>query len=131
MPSQNPAVLGTIQQDKIYFIWCTSQDNLGGGKVYPKDVGDGYKLDEAGNVVNRIGHEFPLGQRLGINIELLFANVDPKLNTPYGFYIDGQGSISHFHPLTTHFGLSLGAGYSLNKWLSIDLSLAAYITDAR
>lgn len=135
VPSQNPAVLGTIQQDKIYWILCISQDNLVGGKVVPKDVGDGYKIDEAGNVVNRIGYEFPLGQRWGMNVEFMFSSVDPKLQAPYTFYIGGEhgivGPTSFYHPITTHFGLALGVGYALNEWLSLGLSLAAYSTHAR
>jgi len=125
IPSQNPAVLGTIQQDRIYWTFTISQDNLGGGSVEPKDVGDGYKLDETGNVVNRVGYEFPLGNRWGINIEFMASRVDPKINTPYTFYLEGQPT-SFFHPLEDHYGLSLGVGYAICDWLSTGLSIAAY-----
>ena len=125
VPSQNPAILGTIQQDRMYWTFTISQDNLGGGSVEPKDVGDGYKLDETGNVVNRFGYEFPIGEHCGINIEFMFSRVDPKINTPYPFYIEGQ-STQYFHPLEDHYGLSLGIGYAFTDWLSTGFSIAAY-----
>jgi hypothetical protein len=132
VPSQNPAVLGTIQHDRIYWIFTISQKNLGGGKVEPVDVGDGYKLDEAGNIVNRLGYEFPIGQRWGLNIEAMFASVDPKISTPYTFYIENDPNpTQNFHPLATHYGVSIGVGYSINDWLSLGGSIAAYSTYVR
>ncbi len=136
VPSQNPAALGSIQQDKIYWIFTVSQKNLGGGEVKPVDVGDGYKLDETGNVVNRIGYEFPIGQKWGITIEAMFSNVDNKLQTPYSFWISGEDSsqsiqTSYYHPLTNHYGASIGAGYALTDWLNLGAAISAYSTFAR
>lgn len=132
VPSQNPAVLGTIQQDRMYWIFTISQKNMFGGKVEPVDVGDGYKLDEAGNVVNRFGYEFPLGQRWGLNVEAMAANVDPKIITPYTFYIENvPNPTQNFHPLATHYGVNIGVGYSINDWLSLGGSIAAYSTYVR
>lgn len=130
VPSQNPAVLGTIQQDRIYWIFTISQDNLGGGKVEPKDVGDDYRLDEAGNVVNRIGYEFPIGQRWGMNVEFMASTVDPKVETPYDFWI-GDTQTNYFHPLAEHFGISIGLGYAITDWLSVGGSIAAYSSNVR
>jgi len=129
VPSQNPAVLGTIQQDRIYWIFTISQKNLSGAKVEPKSVGDGYKLDETGNVLNRLGYEFPLGSKWGINIEGMFSHVDPKLETPYQFYIGKDPDpTTAFHPVADHYGLSIGVGYAINDWLSIGGSITAYST---
>ncbi len=126
VPSQNPAVLGTIQQDKMYWIFTISQKHLGGGKTEPEDVGNGYRLHETGNVVNRLGYEFPIGERWGINIEAMFATVDPKLETPYDFYLPTGEQVHQFHPLTDQWGASVGAGYAWTDWMSIGASITAY-----
>ncbi len=131
VPSQNPAVLGTIQQDKIYLIYSFALDK---GENIPS-VGDGYKLDETGNYVSRIGYEFPLGQRWGISLEFMVSTIDPKIEAPYTFYVYGDKNESvntqYFHPLADHRGGNLSIGFALTDWLSIGASLAFYSTYQR
>ncbi|MBN1500652.1 MAG: hypothetical protein JW982_10870 [Spirochaetes bacterium] len=128
--TQNPAVLGTIQQDKAYMIFSMSKDK---GRTIP-DVGDGYRLDETGNVVTRIGYELPVGTKAGFNLEFMFSQVDPKIETPYNFEIsgeDGSEITDYFHPLATHRGIGIGFGYAVTDWLSLGAFFSFYQTYQR
>jgi TolB-like protein len=128
--TQNPAALGTIQQDKIYFIWSFSSDK---GENIP-NVGDGYGLDETGNIVVRTGYEFPIGKKAGLNIEFMFSQIDPKITAPYSFEINGENgskNTNYFHPVATHRGLGIGFGYSATKWLSLGFTSSYYETYQR
>ena len=126
--SQNPAALGNIQQDKIYLVWSMGRDK---GENIP-DVGDGYGLDETGNVVVRVGYEIPLGKKWGLSIEGMFSNVDPKIEAPYLFDVSGEtGSVSntdYFHPRAEHYGGNIGIGYAVNDWLSVGGVMSLYST---
>lgn len=94
-PSQNPAILGTIRQDRIYLLFNTSIDK---GNDIPS-VGGGYELDDTDNVTVRLGYEFPLGRRWGFGVEFSMGVYDPKVSAPYNFDLDGVviGS-NYFHP---------------------------------
>jgi len=126
--SQNPAVLGTIQQDRIYLIWSMGMDK---GEEIPS-VGDDYRLDETGNVVIRAGYEFPLGKRWGISIEGMFSNVDPKIEAPYTFDVHGETqsvlNTNYFHPRAEHIGGNIGIGYAATDWLSLGFNWCMYST---
>ncbi|MGB4270280.1 MAG: hypothetical protein WBK20_14015 [Spirochaetota bacterium] len=60
----------------------------------------------------------------------MFSTVDPKIQTPYNFWIEEQQT-NYFHPLADHYGLSVGVGYAINDWLSVGGSIAAYSSYVR
>lgn len=67
-PSANPAVLGVIRQDRIYFLLSMPTDM---SKEEMKPVGDDFNMGEQ-HMAARLGMEIPVGERLGIALE--FAN---------------------------------------------------------
>ncbi len=124
-PSQNPAVLGTIRQDRIYMLFNTSIDK---GEDIP-EVGSGYRLDDTQHVTVRFGYEFPIGKRWGIGAEFSMGVYDPKVETPYDFTMHTvDGTTYYFHPLSKNYGGILSAGFLATDWLSLGLALHFYHT---
>jgi TolB-like protein len=121
-PSENPAVLGVIRQDRIYLIQSMPTDM---SEHEAKDVGDGFTMGEQ-NMSSRIGMEMPLGVRLGLAAEFAFGSFDNKVIAPFTFdYWDVTG-LDYFHDRETSLGGTVGLGLRALDWLSLGAGVHLY-----
>ncbi|MDH5720242.1 MAG: CsgG/HfaB family protein [Spirochaetia bacterium] len=121
-PTQNPASLGLLKQDKIYTIQSLTIPGPNNGI---QSVGDGYGVAEM-PIVSRIGVDIPLWEGLGINAEFVFSSVDNKIEVPQFFTYFGEPDHTYFHPMVLTIGGNIGAGYLLNENLSLGGGVAIY-----
>lgn len=123
-PSQNPAVLGVIKQDRVYAIVSAPTD-LGEDKSKP--VGDDLLVGEM-FMAQRLGAEVPLGSRMGISAEFCFTHIDNDVETPPFITFDafGKTDTSRFKDVESSYGGSVSFGYLINDRFSIGTGLHVY-----
>ena len=125
MSYYNPAYLGGMEKDRVYFDW--SYANLTTGDLNPerdddeiwwlKQNADGSyaTYDQQGGSVT--GYQLPIGPRLGLGAEYTTASLDNDIQRP----ITATTWMESGHEYSTYFGGILSCGYKLSPALSLGL----------
>lgn len=122
-PSQNPAVLGIIRQDRIYFSSSAPTDM---SEDEMQSVGDDFNMGEQ-YMASRIGIELPIGERMGVAVEFASGNLDNKIEAPFTFDIFDDVNTYYFHDLERGLGGSASMGYLVNDMFSVGAGVHLYL----
>ena len=115
-PSQNPAVLGIIRQDRVYFNFSTPTV---ADSTESQDVGDGFTLGEQFITV-KTGAEIPLGDRLGVAVEYVLGSIGASIDAPFSFeFLNATNPNTQFDDAQKGRGGSASMGYLINDMFSI------------
>jgi TolB-like protein len=118
----NPASLGMLKQDEAS-VW-SSMPITGLSEEDTPAYGDGFSGHEV-SISSKMGYALPIGTRIGLAAEFIFAHQDNSINSPSAFDFLGT-SVSHIAAAPTNVGGSLGIGYRFLNDFSLGASFHYY-----
>lgn len=134
-PVFNPASLGFIETDKVYF-WGSGDNFIppgvaesGSGFSTLQKVGEYYVKDAQGH--NSIGYYFPIGERVGFGFGFLFCiqQLDvSRIDDTDVLEFNGD-MISGISLFMMNLGGSMSLGVRIEDWLSLGTSIFVWQTN--
>lgn len=118
----NPASLGMLRQDEAH-IW-SGMPITGLSEEDTPSYGDGFSGHEV-SMSGRFGYALPLGTRLGLAGEFIYAHQDNKTNFPCPYDVLGRATDSITYA-PNNIGGSAGIGYRLLGNLALGASFHYY-----
>jgi hypothetical protein len=124
--TQNPAALGFIEQDSVYFWTVTDMTPAGKLDAGGNQSVNGYRVGDSFRPM-RVGYVMPLGRLLGLGVEFFDGSYKKFLSTPFLF--DNQGiPTNDIGGTPNHNGGGVSLGYRFVTDMSLGVSLLAWYT---
>jgi TolB-like protein len=127
----NPAVLGFIEHDIVYFyngkqLSTRDEVDAGPGEVQLLDV---YQVREKSEHM-RVGYMVPLGRRVGLGAEYIHGDYDQYILYPFFYTYEGVPVTELGSDMPRHFGGTLSVGYRFLADMSLGGSVLVWTSES-
>lgn len=124
-PTTNPAYLGMLDKDMLYF-WAGSSLSPPSADENEYQEVDEYLFKEYPSTT-RFGYALPVGDRLGFSVEYDFGAVSNWINAPNQYDVEGT---LDYESKSSYYdnGASIAAGYSITEAFGLGTSVHLFTT---